>query len=416
MGFQVFNAKKAALNITFDMIIEAVLILIVAFFFINYVDSISNNTLFERTFLAKDLALITNTLQAAPQDAVVSYEPKYGGPAYKLYTDTIFQRNLDLSKYSYDFGDNFVKLQLEKYDEEQFRLVPDKLLVSYPIHYNNNLARYYPLLERPSRIVLANTNNVFTVDSQGIVASSQDTSPKSVISSSAGEITLVKIDCGNEKSTFPINQILLDADSGYYITQNSKPELQKGVMNLAQDQIEMDIIWEFMKSLEISLKSTEKGYVVTTSRTKKTPDEKFTYEARLNKVTPATDLILVLKNYYTESHSDNTIKIYYPINNKESKKLACYIHNAIIDTAEQLNQHDANDIQQPIMTELVDEKTKQLLEKNNKLGLQIEFGNIAVPSNKLFSLRIPLAKAIKTAIRQHNDHYADEDEDKGQSP
>lgn len=421
MGFQVFHTKKAALNITFDMIIEAVLILIVAFFFINYVDSISNNTLFERTFLTKDLALITNTLQASPQDAIVSYEPKYGSnmhnpyDVHNFYVDTIFQRNLDLSRYSYDFSDNFVKLQLDKYDEEQFRIVPEQLAVSYPINYNNNLGRYYPPLEKPSRMVLANTNNIFTIDSKGIIAIAPDTAQKQQVSSSGAmskkSMTLVKIDCGSEKPTIPINQILLDADSGYYITENGKPELQKGVMNLAQDQIEMDIVWEFLKSLEISLATTTKGQVVAKTRTKKIPDEKFTYEARLNKVTPAVDLIVILKNYYTESHNDNTIKIYYSTQSKVSKKLACYVNNAIIDLAEQLNQNEVI-VQQPIITELVDEKAKQLLEKNSKLGLQIEVGNVAVPSNKLLTMHIPLAKAIKQGF----DKYVDDYEDKGKSP
>src|SRR3989344_432456 len=100
------NKKIGSFNLTFDVLIESVLILGITIFFIGYVDNINNNTLFERAFLSKDLSLITNALQSAPGEVIVSYEPKYSSSVLS------WNRNVDLSNYNFFYNNNFLRIEL----------------------------------------------------------------------------------------------------------------------------------------------------------------------------------------------------------------------------------------------------------------------------------------------------------------
>lgn len=89
-GFRFLN-KKAQL-ITRQMLIHLgmISILIVVYFFLKgYVDSVKNDATFEMTFLARDLALLTNAIYSVP-----------GNLEYTYPIDTQY-----LNKFNFEFGE-----------------------------------------------------------------------------------------------------------------------------------------------------------------------------------------------------------------------------------------------------------------------------------------------------------------------
>jgi len=67
------NSRKAVEHELFFNIFELVLVVIVAFALFNFVKSIEKDTLFQKTYLARDVALVVNTLYAAPGDVSYTY-------------------------------------------------------------------------------------------------------------------------------------------------------------------------------------------------------------------------------------------------------------------------------------------------------------------------------------------------------
>ena len=71
--------NKKALGAQSDMyfiVTELILLMMIAFAINNYITGIANNTMFERNFYARDLALLTHTVYAAPGDLTYNYNGK----------------------------------------------------------------------------------------------------------------------------------------------------------------------------------------------------------------------------------------------------------------------------------------------------------------------------------------------------
>ena len=95
-GKFLFTGKKADVTHELYFIIAQVSIaLFILWVLLAYVDSIKEDTLFEKIYLSKDLALITNTIYAAPGNVFYEYS----------------NEKANLSKYSFNFESQKVSVQ-----------------------------------------------------------------------------------------------------------------------------------------------------------------------------------------------------------------------------------------------------------------------------------------------------------------
>lgn len=74
----IFNGKKGITHDLFFNVFELLLAFIVAFALFNFVNDIIKQTIFEKNYLTRDLALIINTLYAAPGEVVYNYDEDVG--------------------------------------------------------------------------------------------------------------------------------------------------------------------------------------------------------------------------------------------------------------------------------------------------------------------------------------------------
>ncbi len=69
----IFNCKRGVSYDVFFNVFEFVLAFIVALALFNFVNDVIEQSIFEKNYLARDLALITNTLYASPGEVVYIY-------------------------------------------------------------------------------------------------------------------------------------------------------------------------------------------------------------------------------------------------------------------------------------------------------------------------------------------------------
>ncbi len=101
MGFgkiKMFRGKKGISDEVFFNIFELILAGIVIFSLYNFINDVSEKTIFEKNYIARDMALLVNTLYAAPGD--VSY---------------IYNEDTDKFKFVYGFMPN----KVEVYEKEE---------------------------------------------------------------------------------------------------------------------------------------------------------------------------------------------------------------------------------------------------------------------------------------------------------
>lgn len=67
------NGKKGIIHEMFFNIFEIVLAFIVILALFNFVNDIVKQTIFEKNYLARDLAVLTNTIYAAPGELIYNY-------------------------------------------------------------------------------------------------------------------------------------------------------------------------------------------------------------------------------------------------------------------------------------------------------------------------------------------------------
>ena len=74
----ILRNKKAISHEVFLNVFEIVLAAIVIITLLNFVQSVVNNTIFEKNYLSRDLATLTNTIYSAPGDVNYNYQEKTG--------------------------------------------------------------------------------------------------------------------------------------------------------------------------------------------------------------------------------------------------------------------------------------------------------------------------------------------------
>lgn len=173
-----FN-KKGEEHLSYFTIIEIVLLLMVAGTFSVFVYSLHQNTQFERTYLSKDLSLLTHAVYASPGDVEYKYYPKTlnevvmgvktelvrlpsGGamdqPEYqeveKIVTEE-HEKKMDISLFDFEFNQYKVRVA-------DTGLGQNKNFISYFTYHNKLFVT--TLVEKPESLVFVLKEGEFSVE------------------------------------------------------------------------------------------------------------------------------------------------------------------------------------------------------------------------------------------------------------
>ncbi len=192
-----FNKKRGQFKLSLWTIIELMLFVIVALLFISMIRDVQDNTLFEKTYVSRDMALMANTVQSVPGDVTVYYS----------------QPNFDIGNFSYDFTDNLVIL----YNPEE-RTGSE---VKYPFFINSNLLSSLEDLETPSHLVFVKTSELFQIREDYNEDSVEQLVCGNIQATLAGQDTLVVYSTTNNKNEIAITDYL-SSDKLSFIKRSSQ--------------------------------------------------------------------------------------------------------------------------------------------------------------------------------------------------
>lgn len=160
---------KRGISIDKLFLAEAILIAIVAIGIFAYINNLSENTLFEKKVIIRDLSLLANTIQSVPGNVYYEYMPS---------------KKTKSKDYVYSFSDNVVTITEEVYK------------ISYPLFYNTFLLfQVYPITQ-VEKFTISNFNNVFVIAPEKVIGIKYEKNEKGVsVEKSIGETsnTTIKI-------------------------------------------------------------------------------------------------------------------------------------------------------------------------------------------------------------------------------
>ncbi|MBS3121441.1 hypothetical protein J4434_00975 [Candidatus Woesearchaeota archaeon] len=137
----VFKDKRG-ISIDKLFLAEAILIAIVAIGIFAYINNLSENTLFEKKVIIRDLSLLANTIQSVPGNVYYEYIPS---------------KKTKSKDYIYSFSDNMVTISENAYK------------ISYPLFYNTFLLfQVYPITQ-VEKFTISNFNNVFVIAPEKVI-------------------------------------------------------------------------------------------------------------------------------------------------------------------------------------------------------------------------------------------------------
>ncbi len=135
--------NKRGQLISYHALIELVLLILIASAFFYFHKTVQENTVFEKSYVARDIALLIETSQNIPGDATIYYS----------------QPEFDIGKYNYDFSDNL------------FKVYEENILSSiyYPFYLDKKLTTDLPALEKPAAFVITKLHSVFDIKEYGSI-------------------------------------------------------------------------------------------------------------------------------------------------------------------------------------------------------------------------------------------------------
>lgn len=136
--------KRGELNNT--VLIEIILLVFITAAFFYFHMTVRDNTLFEKSYTSRDIALLLETSQSVPGDIVVYYS----------------QPTFDVGKYSYIFTDNLVQVF-----EGNVSLAP----TYYPFYLDLALYNALSVFQQPPAFVISKEKGTFDVVAHGTITS-----------------------------------------------------------------------------------------------------------------------------------------------------------------------------------------------------------------------------------------------------
>lgn len=73
-GIRIFNNKRGLEHELFFTVFEIILVAVIVFALLSFVNDVAKQTIFEKNYLARDLALLINTIYASPGEITYSYK------------------------------------------------------------------------------------------------------------------------------------------------------------------------------------------------------------------------------------------------------------------------------------------------------------------------------------------------------
>jgi len=135
-----FSKKADVTHEVYFTIIQVLIALFILFTLLRYVDSIGDDSLFEKIHLSKDLALVTNIIYAAPGDVLYTYS----------------NEKIDLSKYAFNLENQKVTVNGINEGEE--------LSKSHAYGEDLNYASKNLKLSNEEDFVISNINDEFSLE------------------------------------------------------------------------------------------------------------------------------------------------------------------------------------------------------------------------------------------------------------
>lgn len=131
--------NNKAQTMVYHMIIQVIIAVAIYLILQSYIDSVAKDTLFEKSYLSKDIALMINTIYASP-----------GELSYTYAND-----KAELNKFEFNFGDQKVRIKEAKSDK--------KLDVEYP--YGEDLKTPFSAqrISNSNKLVFSKTKNTLEV-------------------------------------------------------------------------------------------------------------------------------------------------------------------------------------------------------------------------------------------------------------
>ncbi len=409
--------NKKGFELTVFTLIEGLLIFLVLIAFSSYIISLRNDTLIEKTAIARDLSLLANTVQASPNDVVVAYNPS----THLINSEILAKDNNYLSKYHFSFTKSFVQIKQQ-----------DFASLGYPYYNNLYFGQILQDVDKQNQIVFSLFQNNFVIANDAIIgtglrnlASSagangvQNNDPINngnnnngntinSVNNGHGSVKVIQkhFSCSDVKSTVAIKSIVLDASKGYYIIDDSlldspvsaqdAPLIQiKGVESKENAFVEQELTYKATITLENKLKLLLPKTVIKKTRSSISPSEEYTLAKRNDK--PSNDDSLVISLRLSKAaENENKIRIYLLAgkNEAQGQKLACLLANAFSEKIQGLTA--------PISIEYLQQQDDDysLLQKNgDNLAVVLELGNIQNKQNPIVSQLDLTTDAIAAAIK-----------------
>jgi len=131
------GGKKGQTVTSLWILVEAVLITLATLIFFQYILTVENNTLFEQKFLARDVALMANTMSSIPGELRYEY---------------ISEANL--SKYVYIFKEDKAKVNAKE----------SSIQSSYPFYHDSRMNLDFKDLDGPEKLTFVRTESSLKIN------------------------------------------------------------------------------------------------------------------------------------------------------------------------------------------------------------------------------------------------------------
>jgi len=343
------RGKKGTINEQLLLlIIDFVVIFIVWFALFHYVRSVERDTLFDKIYLSKDIALLTNTVYSSPGNLFYTYS----------------SNKLNLSFFDFSFEDNLVTIEEHPKGNE----------LSFPYATDLSFESKLPYMETPEKIEFAKTNNKVSVKDSLTYNLNQLSCPDIKIREKMEEQVIV-IDPGH-------------GDDPEDLPPEETPRHEPGLEfdNKKESSITVEIGWDRIALLNDFISTRD--------------DERYvSLQERKNSAEDANIIISIHIGNYSNNH--NSVKAFIPYKtNKylESKKLACKILNAFLSEFEL----DGVVIVSVDTSILPEEDPMQILNFEDKVAVLLEIGNINTEQGRNMFNEI---SKISTSITQGLTNY-----------
>jgi len=141
-GRLVLNRKAEITNEIYNVLIQIIIIIMILVACMSYLNSVKKNTLFEKMYLSRDVALMMNTIYAAPENVKVEY----------------FAANANLSDYTFESKDYYVIVNEKGKDIAHAKY--------YKYATDLTFEEDFPLITNADLIMFLKNNNKVQVDEE----------------------------------------------------------------------------------------------------------------------------------------------------------------------------------------------------------------------------------------------------------